>query len=292
MITTATIDHDMLNPGLSRFLLILLALGGAPHAAWAASAIDRCGFEIQTRAEQGQLVFGRADPACRVQVGDRVLRITTDGRFAFGIGRDASGRIELVVTDATGHRQIANVDVLARRFAIQRIDGVPPAMVEPPPDIAARITRERAAIAASRTRDDDRPDFATPFIWPVRGRISGVFGSQRIFNGIPKAPHLGLDIAAPTGTAIIAPAPGVIVFTQPDQYLNGGVVVIDHGHGVSSTFIHMHRIDVAVGDRLEQGDPVGQVGATGRTTGPHLHWGLNWFDVQLDPWPLLPPPKR
>lgn len=289
---TITIDREMPSPRLSLLPFLLLALAVAPNAAWAASTLDRCGFEIQTRPDQGQLVFGRADPACRVRLGDRTLRITTDGRFAFGIGRDASGRIELAVTDATGGRQIADVDVLARRFAIQRIDGVPPAMVEPPPDIAARIARERAAIAASRTRDDDRADFATPFIWPVRGRISGVYGSQRIFNGVPKAPHLGLDIAAPTGTPIIAPAPGIVVFTQPDQYLNGGVVVLDHGHGISSTFIHMHRIDVTVGDQLDQGDLVGQVGATGRTTGPHLHWGLNWFDVQLDPWPLLPPPKR
>jgi murein DD-endopeptidase MepM/ murein hydrolase activator NlpD len=282
----------MANPRLSPLPFVLLVLAMASNAALATSTLDRCGFEIQTRTGQGQLIFGRSDPACRVQIGDRVLRITTDGRFAFGIGRDASGRVELVVTDAIGHRQITSVDVLARRFAIQRIDGVPPAMVEPPPDIAARITRERAAIAAARTRDDDRPDFAKPFIWPVRGRISGVYGSQRIFNGVPKAPHLGLDIAAPTGTPIIAPAPGIVVFTQPDQYLNGGVVVLDHGHGISSTFIHMHRIDVTVGDRLAQGDPVGQVGATGRATGPHLHWGLNWFDVQLDPWPLLPPPKR
>lgn len=273
-------------------LILAGALASTSLASTAATVIDRCGFELETPAEQGRLVFGRADPACRIEVGGRSLRVAPEGRFAFGIGRDAKGRIAVTVTDLYGGTTVESVAVLARRFAVQRIDGVPPAMVEPPPDLAARIARERAAIAASRTRDDDRADFTSPFIWPVRGRISGVYGSQRIFNGVPKAPHLGLDIAAPTGTAIVAPAPGVVVFTQTDQYLNGGVVVLDHGHGVSSTFIHMHRIDVATGERLAQGDPVGQVGATGRTTGPHLHWGLNWFDVQLDPWPLLPPPKR
>lgn len=273
-------------------LILAGALASTSWASTATTVIDRCGYELKTPAEQGRLVFGRVDPACQVEVSERSLRISPEGHFAFGIGRDVTGRIAVAVTDSDGRTSVEPVPVLARRFAIQRIDGVPPAMVEPPPDLAARITRERAAIAASRVRDDDRADFAAPFIWPVRGRISGVYGSQRIFNGVPKSPHLGLDIAAPTGTAIIAPAPGVVAFTQSDQYLNGGVVVLDHGHGISSTFIHMHRIDVTAGDRLAQGDPVGQVGATGRTTGPHLHWGLNWFDVQLDPWPLLPPPKR
>jgi murein DD-endopeptidase MepM/ murein hydrolase activator NlpD len=273
-------------------LVAALATGTAGSAGAAPSVVDRCGFALTVPVEQGQLVRGRADPACRIHVGGREARISPHGHFAFGISRDATGTVEIELTDADGRRGVESRPIATRRFAIQRIDGVPPAMVEPPPEIAARIARERAAIAAVRARDDDRPDFAESFIWPVRGRISGVYGSQRIFNGVPKAPHMGLDIAAPTGTPIVAPAPGIVTFVQPDQYLNGGVVVIDHGHGVSSTFIHMHRIDVSIGDRLAQGDPVGQVGATGRTTGPHLHWGLNWFDVQLDPWPLLPPPGR
>jgi murein DD-endopeptidase MepM/ murein hydrolase activator NlpD len=268
------------------------ALTATSMAAASPTVIERCGFELSVPVEQGRLVLGRADPACRIRVGGREARISADGHFAFGVGRDATGTIAIEVVDAAGRRQLEARPIATRRFAVQRIDGVPPAMVEPPPEIAARIARERAAIAAVRTRDDDRADFAQSFIWPVHGRISGVYGSQRIFNGIPRAPHMGLDIAAPTGTPIVAPAPGIVTFVQPDQYLNGGVVVLDHGHGVSSTFIHLHRIDVAVGDRVAAGDPVGQVGATGRTTGPHLHWGLNWFDVQLDPWPLLPPPRR
>lgn len=273
-------------------LAATLAGAGIGPAAAAPSVAERCGFELSVPVEQGRLVLGRADPACRIHVGGREARISADGHFAFGIGRDATGAIAIEIADADGRRDLDSRPIATRRFAIQRIDGVPPAMVEPPPEIAARIARERAAIATVRARDDDRADFASAFVWPVQGRISGVYGSQRIFNGVPKAPHMGLDIAAPTGTPIVAPAPGIVTFVQPDQYLNGGVVVLDHGHGVSSTFIHMHRIDVAVGDTLATGDPVGQVGATGRTTGPHLHWGLNWFDVQLDPWPLLPPPRR
>jgi murein DD-endopeptidase MepM/ murein hydrolase activator NlpD len=270
--------------------LIGLAVAGGATARPA--VVERCGFELATPVEQGRLVLGRADPGCRLRIGRRSVRISPDGRFAFGVGRDARGAIELVLTDPAGRRATESRPIAERRFAIQRIDGIPPAMVEPPPELAARIARERAAIAATRARDDARADFATGFVWPVQGRISGVYGSQRIFNGVPRAPHLGLDIAAPTGTPIVAPAPGLVTFVQPDQYLNGGVVVLDHGHGVSSTFIHLHRIDVTVGQRLEQGDPVGQVGATGRATGPHLHWGLNWFDVAVDPWPLLPPPGR
>ncbi len=261
--------------------------------AFASSTVaERCRLALSVPVEQGRLILGRADPACRIRVGGREARVSADGHFAFGIGRDATGKIELELTDAAGRRTVESRPIATRRFAVQRIDGVPPAMVEPPPEIAARIARERAAIAAVRARDDDRADFAEAFIWPVRGRVSGVYGSQRVFNGIPRAPHMGLDIAAPTGTPIVAPAPGIVTFVQPDQYLNGGVVVLDHGHGISSTFIHLHRIDVAVGDRVAAGDPIGQVGATGRTTGPHLHWGLNWFDVALDPWPLLPALRR
>lgn len=278
------------RPAIMALGLIGLAVMGGATAMPAVA--ERCALDLSAPVEQGRLVLGRTDPACRLRVGRRGVRVAPDGRFVFGVGRDARGAIELVLIDPAGRRATVSRPIAERRYAIQRIDGIPKAMVEPPPEIAARIARERAAIAATRTRDDDRADFAAEFVWPVQGRISGVYGSQRIVNGIPRAPHLGLDIAAPTGTPIVAPAPGLVTFTQPDQYLNGGVVVLDHGHGVSSTFIHLHRIDVTVGQRLEQGDPVGQVGATGRATGPHLHWGLHWFDVAVDPWPLLPSSRR
>jgi murein DD-endopeptidase MepM/ murein hydrolase activator NlpD len=123
----------------------------------------------------------------------------------------------------------------------------------------------------------------------VQGRVSGVFGSQRIYNGTPKSPHSGLDVAAAQGTPVRAPAAGVVTLAEPDLYLTGGTVLLDHGHGVSSNFLHFSRIDVHVGQRVAQGDVLGLVGMTGRATGPHMHWGMSWFGVRVDPRLLLPP---
>jgi murein DD-endopeptidase MepM/ murein hydrolase activator NlpD len=144
-------------------------------------------------------------------------------------------------------------------------------------------------VVAARNREDAREDFLETFTWPVEGRISGRFGNQRIYNGIAKSPHSGMDIAVPQGTPVKAPASGIVTFADTDLYLTGGTLLIDHGHGVSSNFLHMSRIDVKVGDRVEQGQVVGAVGMTGRATGPHLHWGLNWFNVRLDPLLLVAP---
>jgi murein DD-endopeptidase MepM/ murein hydrolase activator NlpD len=165
---------------------------------------------------------------------------------------------------------------------------VPEATVNPPPDIAARIEREQAKVSAARTRDDDRDDYETAFDWPVQGRVSGVYGSQRVYNGTPKSPHSGLDVAAAKGTPVHAPAAGIVTLAEPDLYLTGGTVLLDHGHGVSSNFLHFSRIDVHVGDRVEKGQVLGLVGATGRATGPHMHWGMNWFGVRVDPQLMLP----
>ena len=182
-----------------------------------------------------------------------------------------------------------------RDFPIERIEGVPPQTVEPPPAIAERIKREQARVVAVRSRNDARDDFLETFIWPVQGRISGRFGNQRVYvvnnKDVPKSPHSGMDIAVPQGTPVKAPAAGVVTFADSDLYLTGGTLVIDHGHGVSSNFLHLSRIDVKVGDRVEQGQIVAAVGMTGRATGPHLHWGLNWFDVRLDPLLLVAEPQ-
>jgi murein DD-endopeptidase MepM/ murein hydrolase activator NlpD len=188
--------------------------------------------------------------------------------------------------DAPATFDIAIVD---REFPLERITGVPESTVNPPPAIAERIADEQAQVARARTRDDARSDFEVPFVWPVTGRISGVFGSQRIYNGTPKSPHSGLDVAAKTGTPVKAPAAGIVTFADADLYLTGGTVLIDHGHGVSSSFLHLSRIDVKVGDRVEQGQPFALVGATGRATGPHMHWGLNWFETRVDPQLVVDP---
>jgi murein DD-endopeptidase MepM/ murein hydrolase activator NlpD len=238
-------------------------------------------------ASQGALVFGKVPAGSRVRYGGRELHATPYGTVVFGIGRDEIGPVQATVLRADGTSQTASIAVTPRDWPIERIDGVPPDTVNPPPEIAARIEREQAEVTAARLRDDDRTDFVQAFIWPVQGRVSGRFGNQRIYNGTPKSPHSGMDIAASEGTPVLAPAAGVVTFANPDLYLTGGTVLLDHGHGVSSNFLHLSRIDVKVGDRVAQSQVIGAVGATGRATGPHLHWGMNWFEVRIDPLLVL-----
>ena len=250
-------------------------------------AIPMRATRLPASAQQGAMVLGNTHPAATVEYAGRTLKVTPYGTFVFGIGRDASGEAVLRIKQpATGwieHR----IAIAPRDWPIEHVKGVPPATVNPPPDIAARIEREQADVAAARTRDGDETGFAQVFIWPVQGRISGRFGNQRIYNDTPKAPHSGMDIAVPTGTPVKAPADGVVTFAAPGLYLTGGTLVLDHGHGISSNFLHLSRIDVKVGDVVKQGEVIAAVGATGRATGPHLHWGMNWFDVRIDPLLVL-----
>jgi murein DD-endopeptidase MepM/ murein hydrolase activator NlpD len=161
--------------------------------------------------------------------------------------------------------------------------------VTPDPANLARIKAEQDQVNATRVTPREAQDFLVPFIWPAKGPISGVYGSQRILNGEPRAPHYGLDIAAPEGSPIVAPAPGIVRLVAPDFFLTGGTVILDHGFGVQSAFIHMSRVDVKDGQVLQQGDLIGHVGKTGRATGPHLHWGMTWGTVRLDPQLWVPP---
>ncbi len=263
-----------------------ISVAVAMAAATSATASDRF-TELPQSAQQGAMVIGRTASGNRVKLEGRALRVSSDGVFVFAIGRDAVKAAALEIIWFDDVTEWTHVDVTPRDWPIENINGVPPATVNPPPEIAARIAREQSSVAAVRTRDDAREDFAQPFIWPVRGRISGRFGNQRVYNGTPKTPHSGMDIAAVTGTAVKAPAAGIVTFASPSLYLTGGTVVIDHGAGVSSNFLHLSRIDVKVGDPVKQGQVFAAVGATGRATGPHLHWGMNWFDTRIDPLLVL-----
>jgi len=271
--------------------VVLVACAGTPHAQIPPRIDDIVApvraTVLPASASQGALVIASTHPAAVVTVDGRSVRVAPDGSFVFGIGRDARGDVVVSVrqpgTGVIEHR----IAVMPRDWPIERIAGVPPATVNPPPEIAARIAREQAQVVAARARDDAREDYARPFIWPVQGRISGRFGNQRVYNNTPKSPHSGMDIAVPQGTPVKAPAAGVVTFAAPDLYLTGGTVLLDHGHGVSSNFLHLSRLDVKVGDRVEQGQVIGAVGMTGRATGPHLHWGMNWFDVRVDPLLVL-----
>lgn len=240
---------------------------------------------------QGALVIGKVAPGSQVRYADRDLLVTADGDVVFGVGRDEKGPVGVEVRQRDGQHERLEITVTPRDWPVERIEGVPPETVEPPPAIAERIKREQARVVAARNRDDARADFLATFIWPVEGRISGRFGSQRVYvvkgKDVPKSPHPGMDIAVPQGTPVKAPAGGLVTFAESDLYLTGGTVLVDHGHGVSSNFLHLSRVDVKVGDRVEQGQIIGAVGMTGRATGPHLHWGMNWFGVRLDPLLVL-----
>jgi murein DD-endopeptidase MepM/ murein hydrolase activator NlpD len=238
---------------------------------------------------QGGTVFGTAEPGARVTLDGRPVRVAPDGRFVFGFGRDAPATAMLEVRHASGIVSRIPLEVAPRDYAIQHVDGLPQNLVTPDPQEEARIAAEQAKVLQARKLDLDRPLFASGFVWPAIGPVSGVYGSQRILNGEPRAPHYGVDVAAPEGAPVHAPADGLVTFAAPDLLLTGGTLVIDHGHGLSSTFIHLSRIDAKAGTEVKQGEIVGAVGATGRATGPHLHWGMNWFEVRLDPQLLVGP---
>ena len=285
----------MMRAGL--ILLCSLALAGIATAQSVPSettpmvggggAIPMRATRLPASASQGAMVIGNTHPAAVVEYAGRTLRVTSYGTFVFGIGRDATGDVVLRIKQpATGWTE-QRIAITPRDWPIENINGVPPSTVNPPKAIAERIEREQARVVAVRTRDDARTGFTQAFIWPVQGRISGRFGNQRVYNGTPKSPHSGMDIAVATGTPVKAPADGVITFADPGLYLTGGTVVLDHGHGISSNFLHLSRIDAKVGDVVKQGDVIAAVGATGRATGPHLHWGMNWFDVRIDPLLVL-----
>ena len=250
-------------------------------------AIPARGTRLPASVSQGAMVVGNTHPAAIVEVGGRTLTVAPDGDFVFGVGRDEKGPLVVKIKQpATGWTE-QRIDVTPRDWPIENIKGVPPKTVNPPPEIARRIAQEQARVVAARQRDGDETGFAQRFQWPLRGRISGRFGNQRIYDDTPGAPHSGMDIAAPAGTPVRAPASGVVTFAAPDLYLTGGTLLLDHGHGISSNFLHLSRIDVRVGEVVRQGQVIGAVGATGRATGPHLHWGMNWFEIRIDPLLVL-----
>jgi murein DD-endopeptidase MepM/ murein hydrolase activator NlpD len=248
-------------------------------------------LKLEGQKTQGGLVIGRASPGARVEYGEYSLRVSPEGVFIIGFGRDAGAKQTIRLVQPDGMSETYNIDLAPREYEVQRLEGLPQDKVTPPEKEWLRISKESELLKQARSNDAARSDFLAGFIWPAEGIVSGVFGSQRILNNVPKRPHYGLDVAAPTGTPVKAPAPGIITLTHPDMFYSGGTVVLDHGHGLLSIFMHLSRIDVKEGDRLEQGQLLGAIGATGRVTGPHLHWGLYWFGTALDPRLLMPTPN-
>lgn len=252
-------------------------------------------LSLEGRFTQGGLVVGKTDPSATVLFRGNEVRVSPEGIFVIGFSRDAERSTQIEIRKADGTVETHPVAIQKRTYEIQRIDGLPKRKVSPSKEDLDRIYQDIAMVKTVRKKDDPRTDFIQPFIWPVIGRISGVYGSQRVLNGKPKRPHYGVDIAAPTGTPVKAPADGVVSMAHDDMFYSGGTVIVDHGHGVSTSYLHLNKILVSEGQAVEQGDVIAQVGATGRVTGPHLHWGMNWFDTRLDPSLMVPPmpePKK
>ena len=237
---------------------------------------------------QGGMVRGRVEAGAEVRLGDERVRVAPNGRFVIGFGRTAPPRLVLQAVALDGRRTERILSVEQRTYQVERIDNLDHSKVNPPPETFRRIRDERRLIAKARRRVFDHDDCFGGFLWPLKSRITGVYGSARILNGEPRSPHYGVDIASPEGAVVRAPAGGVVTLIH-DMYFAGKTLVLDHGYGVSSTFLHLHKALVKDGDRVEQGAPIAEVGSSGRVTGPHLDWRVNWLGRRLDPQLLAGP---
>jgi len=243
-------------------------------------------IEFKGKFLQGHYIVGITDPSSQIIIDKKKIRVTNDGYFVFGIGRDRN--FDVTITKITdGKREVIIKKVLKRKYNIQRIDGLEESKVTPPESVYKRIKEENNKIGEARAIDSDLPFFKNQFIMPVKGIISGVYGSQRILNGKPKWPHYGIDIAAKKGTKIKSSATGIVTMAEPDLYYTGGTIIMDHGHGISTIYSHLETLNVKVGDEVLQGEIIGTVGSTGRSTGPHLDFRINWFQTRLDPMSVL-----
>jgi len=243
-------------------------------------------IEFQGKFLQGHFILGKTDTNAKVLVGKKEVKVSKDGFFVFGIDRDQ--KYDLTFTKIiNGKKFMTTKKVLKRKYNIQRIDGLAESKVTPPESVYKRIKKENNEIGKARAINSDLQFFKEKFIIPVEGIISGVYGSQRILNGKPRWPHYGIDIAAKLGTMIKSSGSGLVTMAEDDLYYTGGTVIMDHGHGISTIYSHLENVLVSVGDKINKGDIIGTVGSTGRSTGPHLDFRINWFQTRLDPMSVL-----
>ena len=232
---------------------------------------------------QGGLVIGQLQAGQSVSYEGRKLQITSGNQFLLGFGRNAPAEVSIVVYDAENQPETINLRITPRNYNIQKIEGVPSNTVTPPNSVLQRIKQDAASVKQARKLVSNKQDFLGGFIKPANGPVTGVYGSQRFYNGVPKSPHYGIDYAAPTGTPVIAPADGIITFAHNDLFYSGGTLILDHGHGLSSTFLHLSEILVKPNQVVRSGTVIAKIGATGRATGPHLDWRMNWLNQRIDP---------
>lgn len=264
-------------------LLVLGVLAVVPSAG----AVD---LQLVGPREQGGLLIGHAPSGSRVMQDGQPVLVSPEGVFLIGFGRDAANTSQVTISLPNGEAEEQTLTVAPREYRIQRIDGLPSRKVTPTkPEDLARIRADGQAARQARERTDPRTDFMTGFIWPATGPISGVYGSQRVLNGKPRRPHFGVDVAAPVGAPVVAPADGIVTLAHPDMFYSGATLILDHGHALSSSFLHLSRILVKEGQRVKQGELIAEVGASGRVTGAHLDWRMNLRDKRIDPQLLVGP---
>ena len=239
--------------------------------------------EFDGKFIQGHFIIGKTDPDSKIKIDKKQVKVTKDGYFAFGLDRDR--KYDVVITvEKKGKKKKIIKNVQKREYKIQRIDGLEEKKVTPPEEVYERIKKENKLIAKARNIDSDLDYFKDGLIIPVEDAIiTGVYGSQRILNGKPKWPHYGIDFAQKKGTPIKAMIDGVATLVENDLYYTGATLIFDHGHGISTLYMHMDKIFVEIGQKVNKGDVIGTVGSTGRSTGPHLDVRLNWFQTRLDP---------
>lgn len=267
---------------LKKALLILLL------STQVATAADYF-LQIKGKPLQGALMIGKTNPEASVKINDKTIKTDPQGYFMFGFGRFEEQN-KTISINHNGVQYQTTVPLITRQFPTEKINGLPPSKVNPPKQRLQQIKREQAQVKQARSIWSEQPHFRQNFIWPAKGRVSGVYGSRRILNGEPKRPHYGMDIANQTGTAVIAPASGIVRMAVTDHYYTGGTIIIDHGYGLNSTYLHLNKLSVKQGQEITQGQKIGEIGATGRATGPHLDWRINLgVNLRLDPQLIIPP---
>lgn len=240
------------------------------------------------KMEPGALIRAKTIPSTQVFLNDKPLNVTPNGHFVFGFAREPELAQSLRLVYPDGLSQIVPLALSSREYAIQTVNGISKKIMKPDPNAQARAAKDSREVKDARAMFSADEAFLQDFIWPLTGRVSGVYGSQRVYNGKPGTPHYGVDVAAKTGTVVVAPADGVISLSVKDMFYSGGTLILDHGYGVSSSFLHLSKLYVTLGDKVKQGQAVAEVGATGRVTGPHLDWRVNWYQMRLDPTTIVP----
>ena len=259
-----------------KFIIFFLLIFNISHAV-----------EFLGNFKQGSFILGKTDPNSKVFIDNRKVRVSNDGYFAFGLDRDRKNNVLIRIINKKETKLIEK-KVVKRKYKIQRIDGLPSKQVTPPPEVYEKIKKDNILIGKARAIDSKLVFFKDKFIYPIdKYIITGVYGSQRILNGKPRRPHYGIDFHAPEGTPVKSMMDGVVTLVENDMYFTGGTIIFDHGHGISTLYMHMKEINVKKGQRVKKGEIVGTLGQSGRATGPHLDIRLNWFEVKLDPASVL-----